>query len=62
MQLWSELVSGNEPLTTLKSIKYLQSAPAFDVSKARRELDLPCTPLRESIQKAVDYFRAQNMV
>jgi dihydroflavonol-4-reductase len=62
MQLWSELVTGTEPLTTLKSIKYLQSAPAFDATKARRELDLPNTPLRASVQKAVDYFRAQNMV
>jgi dihydroflavonol-4-reductase len=62
MQLWSELVTGTEPLTTLKSIKYLQSAPSFDPAKARRELDLPCTPLRTSIEKAVAYFRAQNMV
>jgi dihydroflavonol-4-reductase len=62
MQLWSENVSGTEPLTTLKSIKYLQNAPWFDATKARRELDLPSTPLRVSIEKAVDYFRAQNMV
>jgi dihydroflavonol-4-reductase len=62
MQLWSEVVSGTEPLTTLKSIKYLQNAPWFDATKARRELDLPSTPLRVSIEKAVDYFRAHNMV
>jgi dihydroflavonol-4-reductase len=62
MQLWSEVVTGTEPLTTLKSIKYLQNAPWFDATKARRELDLPSTPLRVSVEKAVDYFRAHNMV
>ncbi|HLM74700.1 MAG TPA: NAD-dependent epimerase/dehydratase family protein [Polyangiaceae bacterium] len=62
MQLWSEVVSGSEPLTTLKSIKYLQNAPWFDATKARRELDLPSTPLRVSVERAVDYFRAHNMV
>jgi len=62
MELWSKAVTGTEPLTTLKSIKYLQDAPWFDATKARRELDLPMTPLRTSVRKAVEYFRAQNMV
>lgn len=62
MELWSNVVTGTEPIATLKSIKYLQGKPWFDVTKARRELDLPSTPLRVSVQKAVDYFRANNMV
>ncbi|MCK6586732.1 MAG: NAD-dependent epimerase/dehydratase family protein [Polyangiaceae bacterium] len=62
MELWSDLVTKTEPMATLKSVKYLQGKPWFDVTKARRELGLASTPLRESVKRAVDYFRANNMV
>ena len=62
MELWANHVSGREPTGTLKGIQYLQRRPHFDVSKARRELGLPSTPLEVSIHKAVEYFREQKMV
>jgi dihydroflavonol-4-reductase len=61
MELWAKHVTRSEPLATLKSIQYLQRKPHFDVTKARRELDLPCTPFEASIQRAVAYFREHNM-
>lgn len=61
MELWSDLVSHAEPKATYRSIQYLQRLAWFDPSKARRELDLPCTPLRDSIARSVAWFREQGM-
>ncbi|AKT43180.1 NAD-dependent epimerase/dehydratase family protein [Chondromyces crocatus] len=61
MELWADHVSHTEPQATYRSIQYIQRAAYFDASKARRELDLPCTPLRTSIERAVTWFRAQGM-
>lgn len=62
MQLWAEHVTKSEPVATLQSIRYLMQNAYFDVSKARRELGLPCTPLEDSIERSVRYFREQGMV
>jgi dihydroflavonol-4-reductase len=59
MELISEHVTHKEPMGTYKSVRYLQDKPFFDVSKARRELGLPQTPLATSIERAVAYFREQ---
>lgn len=61
MELWASRISHEEPKATYRSIRYLQRAAAFDASKARRELDLPCTPLRASLERAIAWFRAQGM-
>jgi dihydroflavonol-4-reductase len=62
MELWSDHVSHREPEGTAKAIAYLQRNPFFDGAKARRELGLPCTPLRASIARSVAFFREQGMV
>jgi dihydroflavonol-4-reductase len=61
MELWSDLVSHREPQGTVKSVAYLQRMPFFDASKARRELGFPCTPLRTSVERAVQFFREEGM-
>jgi dihydroflavonol-4-reductase len=61
MEVWSDVVSHKEPKATYKSVRYLQQLAYFDPSKARRELDLPCAPLRASVERAVAWFRAQGM-
>jgi dihydroflavonol-4-reductase len=58
MQLWSEHVTHREPLTTVKAMAYLERGAYFDAAKARRELGFPCTPLRDSVERAVQFFRA----
>lgn len=58
MEAWSDHVSHEEPRATGKSIAYLQRNVWFDNSKARAELGLPETPLRDSIRRAIDWFRA----
>ena len=62
MELWSDHVSHTEPRATVKSVEYVERGAFFDNTKARRELGLPETPLRTSIERAVTWFRAQGMV
>lgn len=60
-ELWSDHVSHEEPRATYRSIRYAQRYAWFDPTKARNELGLPTTPLRNTIQRAVDWFRAHQM-
>ncbi|MCC6555408.1 MAG: NAD-dependent epimerase/dehydratase family protein [Polyangiaceae bacterium] len=62
MELWADRISGKEPTATYKGIRYLQERAFFDASKARRELGLPCTPLRDSIARSIDWFRSEGRV
>lgn len=62
MEMWSDHVSKKPPLATDKSVQYMQRFAFFDGSKARRELGMPCTPLRTSVELAVEYFRTNGMV
>jgi dihydroflavonol-4-reductase len=62
MEIWSDRVSHRQPQATVKAIAYVQRCPFFDAGKARRELGLPCTPLRTSIERAVQFFRDEGMV
>lgn len=57
MEAWSSLVSHKEPRATRKSIAYMQRGAYFDGSKARRELGMPSTPLIDSIERSVRWFR-----
>lgn len=61
-ELWSDHVSHEEPKATYRSIRYAQRYAWFDPSRARNELGLPSTPLRTSIARAVQWFRAHSMV
>ncbi|MBI2391062.1 MAG: NAD-dependent epimerase/dehydratase family protein [Deltaproteobacteria bacterium] len=61
-ELWSDHVSHEEPRATYKSIRYAQRHAWFDPTKARTELGLPTTPLRTTVARAVDWFRARSMV
>lgn len=62
MEFWSDHVSKTPPLATRKSVEYMQRYAYFDGSKAQRELEMPCTPLRTSVERAVAYFRTNGMV
>jgi dihydroflavonol-4-reductase len=62
MEIWADRVSKSPPLATYKSIRYMQRLAFFDGEKARRELGMPQTPLRTSIERAVEFFRTNGMV
>jgi dihydroflavonol-4-reductase len=62
MEFWSDHISKTVPLATYKSVLYMQRFAYFDGSKARRELGMPCTELRTSVERAVEYFRTNGMV
>jgi dihydroflavonol-4-reductase len=55
---WADRVSGKPPPITYKSAAWAMRNAFYDCSKARRELDLPVTPLRASIERSVRWFRA----
>lgn len=61
MELWSELVTHEEPRATVKSIRYMQQKAFFDCRKARAELGLRSVPLEETIERSVAWFRAAGM-
>ena len=61
MEVVSDLVTHTEPRATVKSAKFMFGPAYFDNTKARTELDLPCTPLTETIERAVTFFRDQGM-
>lgn len=48
---------GPPPRITVKAARYALSTAWYDAGKARRELGLPCTPLDDTIAKAVRWFR-----
>lgn len=52
---------GPPPTITVKSARYALSTAWYDAGKARRELGMPCTPLAETIDRAVRWFRAAGM-
>ncbi|MBK9266254.1 MAG: NAD-dependent epimerase/dehydratase family protein [Polyangiaceae bacterium] len=62
MEFVSDHFTKKAPLATYKSVQYMQRYAYFDGSKARRELEMPCTPLRTSVERAVEYFRTSGMV
>jgi dihydroflavonol-4-reductase len=59
---YADHISHQEPITTHKSVLYATRQAYFDNFKARQELGVPVTPLRESIEKAVRYFRDHHMI
>ena len=59
---YADHISHQEPLATHKSVLYTTRQAYFDNFKARQELGVPVTPLYESIEKAVRYFRDNDMV
>ena len=61
MELWADHISHEEPRATFRSIRYAQRNAFFSNAKAKRELGLPVRPLEESVRRAVEWFRAQNM-
>jgi hypothetical protein len=62
MELYARHVSGKEPPATYKGILYMQRKSFFNPTKARTELGLASIPLRDSVTRAVEYFRANGMV
>jgi dihydroflavonol-4-reductase len=50
-------VTQKSPVTTVGWVKVGSHYSFWDVSKAVRELGLPQTPVRESMKKAIDWFR-----
>lgn len=62
LEWWANRVTREAPRATYRSIQYTQREAFFDNRKAREELGLPVTPLRDSLARAVRFFRDQRMV
>jgi dihydroflavonol-4-reductase len=61
MELWADHVSRKEPPATYKGMRYAQRNAFFSNAKAKRELGLPSRPLKESVGRAIEWFRANGM-
>jgi dihydroflavonol-4-reductase len=51
------MITGREPLIPLAGVQMAAKFMYFDPSRAVRELGLPQTPVREALQRAVEWFR-----
>jgi dihydroflavonol-4-reductase len=58
----ARLIPGREPFAPPVGVKLSRKKMFFDSSKAVRELDLPQTPVREALRKAVEWFEANGYV
>jgi len=55
-------ITGKPPLMTAPMVRALSGYSYYDVSKAVNELGLPQTPIRTTIEKAVNWFRENGYV
>ena len=62
MEKTAEWITHRAPTATLRSVQYATRKAYFDVSKARTELGLRSVPLRETIERALLWFRANGML
>jgi dihydroflavonol-4-reductase len=58
MEQVANRVTHKKPLMTYKSAVYAARSLHFDNTKARAELGLPQTPIRETLERSVRWFRA----
>jgi dihydroflavonol-4-reductase len=55
-------ITGREPLIPLAGVQMAAKFMFFDPSRAVRELGLPQTPVREALQRSVEWFRQNGYV
>ena len=55
-------ITGREPLIPLAGVQMAAKFMYFDPSRAIRDLGLPQTPVREALQRAVEWFRRNGYV
>jgi dihydroflavonol-4-reductase len=55
-------ITGRKPLIPLAGVQMAAKFMYFDPSRAVRELGLPQTPVREALQRAVEWFRQNGYV
>jgi dihydroflavonol-4-reductase len=48
---------GLEPKITVETVRYAARKLWFDCSKAKEELGMPTTPLRDTLSRAIGWFR-----
>ena len=53
-------LTGKEPLIPLAGVQMAAKLMFFDSSKAIRELGLPQTSVKDALQRAIDWFKANN--
>ncbi|MBU0994377.1 MAG: NAD-dependent epimerase/dehydratase family protein [Proteobacteria bacterium] len=59
---WSDHVSHKPPMSTPPEIKYASQYLYVDNAKARNELGLELTPIDESIDRAIEWFRKNRYI
>ena len=62
MKGWSDYVTSKPPMSTPPEIKYASQYLYVDNTKARNELGLELTPIEDSIDQAISWFRKNNYI
>jgi hypothetical protein len=57
VETYTTRVKHKRPPATYRSARYASLTHFFDNSKSVRELGVPVTPLRETIEKSVRWYR-----
>lgn len=62
--MWKKLAdwTGTQPTTTHQEIAYSNQYLFYDVAKAQRELGLEPTPLEQSLERAIDWFKREGYI
>ncbi len=58
-ELAARYIAGRPPFLPLENVDIIRFARFLDVSRARRELGLPRTPIERGIEDALAWFRAR---
>ncbi len=59
LTLWSDKVSSKPPLSTPVEVEYSSNFLYFDSSKAQRDLGLELSPVEDSLERAIAWFRSR---
>jgi dihydroflavonol-4-reductase len=55
-------ITKKEPVVTVSQVKFGAMGEHFDCSKAINELGLPQTPIRETVEKAFNWFKENGYI
>lgn len=59
---WSDHISHRTPLSTPAELRYVSQYLFFDNSKARTELGLRFSPIEESLERSIEWFRTAGYI
>ena len=62
--LWEKWagISGHQPMTTAREVSYSNQYLFYDITKARTRLQYNPSPVRQSLEQAIEWFKAEGSI